>query len=310
MQKQQQPETEQPSNSSDSGGEPPDNLGTNGAGCVSDTFGNSVAGRASADCSPRSGDMKPNFGEREDGEEGANGGGCDDGAETRGSRGAQAADRADWPEDGQRSAGEPEHGGQTGGETEDRAEGVGSHGVEERGKTEPLVPGALIPTQTAAADTAAERGDAQQVVDLGDAGGTEGGGGGGGLPAAPAPSDQYAEDSRTIGGDTGSTREAEQAQPTGSPDGATEQREETDDGASSESAVERQLSPEVGEANSGLERQPAEAPAAPRHDSQNSPITSESRAARSDRCPTEFSASSEEDRGKAGSGICLFLLTL
>lgn len=334
MQKQQPPETEQPSDSSDSPANsknerdalpPPDSCRTNGACRVTDALSNSAAGHPPADdhdgagrTEEWSGDSKPSIREREEGEEDANWGGCDDAAETRGDR---TADRAVGPEDGQRSAGEPEDGEQTGGATEDRAagaegaEGAGSHGVEERGKTEPLVPRAQIPTQTAAADTVAERGDAQQVVDLGDAaGGGEGAGRGEGPtaapPAVPVSSDQSAGDSRTIGGDTGSPPcEAEQAQPTSSPDvgGVTEQREETDGGASAESAVERLVSPEAGEGTSEQERQPAETPAAPHHDSQNT-TTSESGAARSDPGEggaTEFSASTEEDSGKAGSGVWL-----
>lgn len=197
LQQYQQPEPELPSNSqANSKNEPdvlppPDSvceaLSQSAADCSSDRLRDDRddAGRTAG----LSGGANQSVPEHEEGEEDANWDGCDEEIDTRGSRGAQTADRAAGSEDGEQSAEEPQDGGQTA----DRAEAAGSLGVEDRRKTEPLVPQALIPTQTAAA----KKGDMLQVVDLGDAGG-------GG------------------GGDT------EQMQPTGSPDvgGDTQPREE------------------------------------------------------------------------------------
>lgn len=85
--------------------------------------------------------------------------------ETRGTLVAQTTDRADRSEDSQRSTEDAEDTKQPERETEDRAEGAGSDGVEERRKTEPHILEPQIQTQTTA-DTIAESSDTQQVVDF------------------------------------------------------------------------------------------------------------------------------------------------
>lgn len=85
--------------------------------------------------------------------------------ETRGTLVAQTTDRADRSEDSQRSTEDAEDTKQPERETEDRAEGTGSDGVEERRKTEPHILEPQIRTQTTA-DTIAESSDTQQVVDF------------------------------------------------------------------------------------------------------------------------------------------------
>lgn len=85
--------------------------------------------------------------------------------ETRGTLVAQTIDRADRSEDSQRSAEDAKDTKQPERETEDRAEGAGSNGVEERRKTEPHILEPQIQTQTTA-DTIAKSSDTQQVVDF------------------------------------------------------------------------------------------------------------------------------------------------
>lgn len=85
--------------------------------------------------------------------------------ETRGTLVAQTTDRADRSEDSQRSTEDAEDTKQPERETEDRAEGAGSDGVEERRKTEPHILEPQIQTQTTA-DTIAESSDTQQVIDF------------------------------------------------------------------------------------------------------------------------------------------------
>lgn len=192
---------------------------------------------------------------------------------TRKTGGTQTADTAQ-SEDAQRSAGKPEDSGQTGG---DRAEEAGSHGVEERRKAEPLVPQALMPTQTAAAAT--EMGDLQQVVDLRDAG------------------DGGETLTSTVGGDTEQT--------TGSPDvgSDTQQREKAASSTTMESVVGHQVSPDVGDE----EQQLPEASAAPHHDPDNCEAAGGGPAQSEAGDATEFSTSAEED--KAAAGACWFLLS-
>lgn len=270
----QQPESEQPSNPSDSQAngkhELPPSLSKPAAECSSDhpIDNRDDTGRTAG----QSGVARQSFSEHEEGEEEAN---CDvynEGLDTRGTGGGQTAYRAA----GSGSGGEP------GGETEHRAEGAESHDVEERRKTEPLVQQALIPTQTAAA----QRGDVQQVVDLVDAEEGGEGRGKGALTSLPG-------DSRTIGGDT------EQAQPSGSP-ADTQQREEADGSTSAEWLVDPQVSPQVGEVTSEEEHQLVEASAAP-HQQRPDGLTAEGGAAQSDAGDTtEFSTSAERDEAASG----------
>lgn len=85
--------------------------------------------------------------------------------ETRGTLVAQTTDRADRSEDSQQSTEDAEDTKQPERETEDRAEGAGSDGAEERRKTEPHILEPQIQTQTTA-DTIAESSDTQQVIDF------------------------------------------------------------------------------------------------------------------------------------------------
>lgn len=85
--------------------------------------------------------------------------------ETRGTLVAQTTDRADRSEDSQQSREDAEDTKQPERETEDRAEGAGSDGVEERRKAEPHILEPQIQTQTTT-DTIAESSDTQQVIDF------------------------------------------------------------------------------------------------------------------------------------------------
>lgn len=228
-----------------------------------------------------SGDANQSFSEHEECEKEANCDGCSKRLDTKGTGGAQTAHRAAESEDDQRSAGETLDSGQNEGDTEDIVEGAGSHGVEERRKTEPLVQQAVIPTQTAAADE-------QQVVDLLDTGEEEGRG-----------REREIGLLMTLLGESETRGDTEQMQPTSSP-GDTQQREEANGSTSVESLVDHQVSPGEDVGTSVEEHQLAEVSAAPHQHPDDCQIA-ESRAPHSHTGHiTEFSTSDEEDKAASG----------